>query len=142
MRDEAGTLRGYAKVARDDTLRKCAEEEREHLVRSLETERSRLCTIFIKAPAFVATLRGSQHTFELVNPAYYQVVGHRALIGKSIREALPEIEGQGYFELLDQVLQTGVPYEGRASRVLLQREPSGPPRRNICRFPVSTPDRG
>ena len=31
------------------------------------------------------------------------------MIGRPVREALPEIEGQGYFELLDEVYRTGEP---------------------------------
>ena len=107
--------------------RKRAEEERERLLRSLEIERTRLKSIFMQSPSFVATLRGPEHVFELANPAYLQLVGHRDLIGKSAREALPDIEGQGYFELLDRVYQTGEPYEGRELPVTLRREPHGSP---------------
>lgn len=62
----------------------------------------RLRAIFEQAPAFMAVVRGPEHVFELANPPYYQLVGHRDLIGKPVREALPEVEDQGYFELLDR----------------------------------------
>src|SRR5687767_6039256 len=82
--------------------------------------------MFDKAPAFVATLSGPQHIFELTNPAYLQLVGHRSLIGKPARVALPEVEGQGFFELLDQVFQTGESFIGKELAIQLQREPQGP----------------
>ena len=82
--------------------------------------------LFQQAPGFVAFLRGPEHTFELVNAAYLQLVGHREIIGKTAREALPEVEGQGFFELLDQVYRTGVPYVGTAERGAFQYEPGGP----------------
>ncbi|MCP9495855.1 MAG: PAS domain-containing protein [Pyrinomonadaceae bacterium MAG19_C2-C3] len=116
------------------TARKLAEDERERLLRSLEVERARLTNIFTKAPACVATLRGTEHVFEMVNPAYLKLVGHRDLIGKKVREALPEIEGQGFFELLDGVFQSGEPYEGREVSIFLQREPEGVPEQRYLDF--------
>lgn len=100
-----------------------AEEEREQVLEELAIERSRLATVLQKAPAFITTLRGPEHVFDMANPPYYQLVGHRELIGKTVREALPEIEGQGFFELLDRVYETGEPFVGTAMSVLLQREP-------------------
>jgi PAS domain S-box-containing protein len=107
------------------TERKRAELEREQILRQLETERARLNYLFEKAPAFVATLRGENHVFDLTNPAYLQLIGHRNMTGKPVREALPEIEGQGFFELLDNVYQTGEPFIGKEMPVEIQREPDG-----------------
>ena len=106
------------------TESKQAELERERLLKQLKTERSKLAYLFTKAPAFVATLQGPDHIFELTNPAYLQLIGHRNVIGKSVREALPEIEGQGFFKLLDNVFQTGEAFTGRELPVHLQREPN------------------
>jgi CheY-like chemotaxis protein len=36
------------------------------------------------------------------------------VIEKPVRAALPEIEGQGFFELLDNVYATGTPFVGRS----------------------------
>jgi PAS domain S-box-containing protein len=52
-------------------------------------------------------------------------VGRRPLLGKTVREAFPELEGQGFFELLDRVYQTGEPYVGRSQKVVLQTGPGG-----------------
>lgn len=121
IRNEAGRVVGASKIARDVTERKQAEHERERLVRELELERSRLTTLFEKAPAFMAVLEGPDHVFRMANPRYFEIVGRRDIIGKPVREALPEIEGQGYFELLDRVYRTGEPYVGSEARVLLER---------------------
>lgn len=64
--------------------------------------------IFMKAPAAIAALRGPQHVFQVANPTYLQLVGNRDVIGKPVREALPEIEGQGFLDLLDQVYTSPV----------------------------------
>jgi signal transduction histidine kinase/ActR/RegA family two-component response regulator len=74
----------------------------------------------------MAVLRGPEHVFELTNQSYMQLVGHRAIVGKCAREALPEIVGQGFLELLDRVYATGEPFVGHALPVRLQREPEGP----------------
>ncbi|MDQ3038562.1 MAG: PAS domain-containing protein [Pseudomonadota bacterium] len=66
-----------------------------------------MADIFRQAPAFMCVLRGPDHVFEMANERYFQLVGHRDVIGKPLRDALPEVEGQGYFELIDQVYQTG-----------------------------------
>ncbi len=103
-------------------VRKEAAEVKERLLAELKVERTRLTNLFMQAPAFMAVLRGPQHIFEMANPAYYQLVGHRDILGKTVREALPEIEGQGFFELLDEVYQTGQPFEGKEMRAFLQSE--------------------
>jgi signal transduction histidine kinase len=111
---------------RDISERKRAELERDKLLEQLETERAKLDYLFSKAPAFVATLTGPQHIFEMTNPAYLQLIGHRHVAAKPVREAIPEVEGQGFFELLDHVFQSGEVYEGRELPVQLQREAGGP----------------
>ena len=81
---------------------------------------SNLYTLFMQAPAIICVLRGPDHVFDLVNPLYRQLFGDRELLGKPVREAIPELEGQGFFELLDQVFRTGEPYIGRESRAVLK----------------------
>lgn len=80
-------------------------------------ERERLRRMFEQAPGFVAMMRGPDHVFELTNAAYRQLTGNRDLVGRSAREALPDLRDQVYFELLDEVYRTGKPYEGRSLAV-------------------------
>lgn len=81
--------------------------------------------VFRQAPAPVALLRGPNHVFEVANDAYAKLVGHRDVIGKTVVEALPEVVGQGFVELLDTVYTTGKPFIGTQTRVKLQHEPGG-----------------
>ncbi|ADO72250.1 response regulator [Stigmatella aurantiaca] len=111
--------------------------------RMLDAERRHLLRLFEQAPSFMAFLRGHQHVFEMANTAYLQLVGHRDIIGKSVREILPELEGQGYFELLDRVISTGEPFVGRAMELLLQRHPNAPLEQVCLDFmyqPITGPD--
>jgi PAS domain S-box-containing protein len=113
--------RQVAILFQDVTAARAAAAERDRLLRELQVERSRLAYVFQQAPAFLAVVRGPDHVFELVNDAYYAVVGHRELVGLPVRDALPEVREQGFIGLLDRVLGDGTPYVGREMPVLLAR---------------------
>lgn len=100
--------------------------ERDRLFESLAFERSRLRYVFEHAPAFVAVVRGEEHVLELANPAYIRLVGERDLLGRRVTEALPEIQAQGFVDLLDQVLETGEPVAGQEEPIQLARTPGDP----------------
>lgn len=118
--DAGGNVREWVGSNIDITPKKHAEEARAESLKLLETERARLRYIFEQAPAFVAVLRGADHVFELTNPAYLQLIGHRSVVGKTVREALPDVAGQGYFELLDRVYESGEPFIGNEMAVEFQ----------------------
>ncbi|WP_235580386.1 ATP-binding protein [Rhizobacter sp. Root404] len=109
-----------AEVLRHANLQLSAE------VRARTAERDRLRSLFQQAPGFMCVLGGPEHRYELINESYAQLIGHRDVTGKPIRDALPELEGQGFFELLGEVYANGVPYIGRGVPVMLQREPDAP----------------
>jgi PAS domain S-box-containing protein len=103
-------------------LRQQAAERERELRFAADAERRRWRDLLLQAPAMIAVLRGPEHVFDLANPAYLRAVGradHTALIGLPIRDALPEVAGQGYFELLDEVYRTGEPYIGNEQPVKL-----------------------
>lgn len=79
----------------------------EAMTRILNDERSHLASLFNHAPGFIAIMRGRRHVFQMVNQAYYDLVGHRELLGKPIWDALPDIAGQGFEAMLDNVYNTG-----------------------------------
>jgi signal transduction histidine kinase len=101
------------------------EVERAQLLRELEVERRRLEEVFRQAPAFLAVLRGPDYRFEFANDAYLQLVGNRHVVGKPVAEALPEMVGQGFLEVLNDVLRTGRPFVGREIPVKIQRGRGG-----------------
>lgn len=94
---------------------------------ALVQEREYLLSLFDQAPSFMAVLRGPQHVFDLANKAYFEIVGRSRgkLIGRTVADALPEIVGQGFVELLDRVYTTGEPFVARAARAVLNRGPGG-----------------
>ena len=102
-------------------------EEVQKANRLLDAERLHLRRLFMQAPGFIAILRGPQHVFELINGAFSQLIGHRDVVGKPVREALPEVAGQGFVELLDRVHRSGQAFVGRELSVRLRRRPDMPP---------------
>ncbi len=102
--------------------------------RLLQSEGEQLRRLFAQAPGFVCFLRGPDHVYELVNDAYRQVTGHRQLLGKTVREGLPEIEGQALIGLLDEVYRTGQPYVGKRVSLFLRRYPDKEPQEAILDF--------
>jgi PAS domain S-box-containing protein len=111
---------------RDITDRKRLEQERSRLIGELQQQRERLADLFQQAPAFFAVLRGPDYVFEMINPLYQELMGQRDLVGKSVREAVPEAEGQGFIALLDEVYRTGKSYVGRRTPIHLARAASQP----------------
>jgi len=79
--------------------------------------------VFRLAPTFMAVLRGPTYVHEMANDAYYRVIGDREIIGKPLFEALPEVRGQGFEELLAGVVTTGEPFVGREVPVMIARTP-------------------
>ncbi|HET9015565.1 MAG TPA: ATP-binding protein [Thermomicrobiaceae bacterium] len=113
-----------AHLALSRLRRETAELERA-LRHAAETEQARMREWLMQAPAAIAILHGPAHEYVSANARYAGMVGDRDVLGKPIREALPELAGQGIFELLDRVFQTGEPHIGRETFVRLREPGSG-----------------
>ena len=116
-------LGGGLAAGETELLQRAREVEQAN--RLLLAETAGLRDLFMQAPGFMAVLGGPDLVFSLVNRTYQQLIGHRPVIGKSLLAALPELAGQGFDDLLAEVMRTGEPFIGRARRVLLQRDPEG-----------------
>jgi PAS domain S-box-containing protein len=86
----------------------------------------RLREMFVQSPSFSALLQGPDYRFVLSNPAYQQLIGHRDVIGLTVREALPEVEHQGFIDLLDNVFSTGEAFVGKNVKIVLKPSADGP----------------
>ncbi len=128
MRDEAGGVGGVLVTLLDttDSVRaKRLEDERQQLIANLTVERERLQSVILSMPAPLALHLGPELRFALANEAYGRISGHRDLIGLSPREAFPEIEGQGIYELMQNSYDTGEPWLGTESYVYYDRNGQG-----------------
>lgn len=75
--------------------------------RRLNSEHSRLSSMFLQAPGFMAMLSGREHVITSANQAYFDLVGRSDVIGKPVSAAVPEAVAQGYLALLDELYATG-----------------------------------
>src|SRR4029077_8339285 len=87
----------------------------------------RLRDMFVQSPNFSALLQGPDHRFVLTNAAYERLIGHRNVIGLTVREVVPEAGRQGFIDLLDNVFATGEAFVGRNVEIVLQQSTDRPP---------------
>jgi two-component system sensor histidine kinase/response regulator len=114
MHNSAGTLIGFAKITRNITARKKAEEE---LAKTTE----RLTTILnssLDGIIFYESVRGAGGTlqdlrFGMVNPAAEKLTGHDAsqLLGHTVLEKFPLVGIDGLFEKFTRIIEEDVARE-------------------------------
>src|ERR1700684_70785 len=90
-----------------------------------DEELIRFREMFAQSPSFSALLQGPDHRFVLTNPAYQRLVGHRTVIGLTVREAFPEVESQGFLAVLDEVFATGKAFVGKDMEIVFQSPRDG-----------------
>ncbi|MES2756364.1 MAG: response regulator [Pseudomonadota bacterium] len=124
VRDDGGNLIGVSLVIRDVSDRHARlEQERAlgaELARSLEEKRRQLTDMFDLAPGFMSVTRGPSHLLEMANRAYVALFGQRAHARASVAATFPELVGQPFVALRDQVYATGEPHVGKAVPVSLR----------------------
>ncbi|WP_248304486.1 HWE histidine kinase domain-containing protein [Breoghania sp. L-A4] len=104
--DTAEGIGGVLVICNDVTAQHLANE-------ALKNHTKRLTQYFDQAPGFMTILRGPDHVFEFTNAAFRALIGERDFIGRPMRDILPELEGQGLFELLDDAFESGTARVGK-----------------------------
>jgi signal transduction histidine kinase/PAS domain-containing protein len=110
-------------LAMSRVRRQAAELERA-LREQAEAEHRRLEELFMQSPAGIAFISGPEHRFTFVNSEYVKSSGRQGpedFVGKTVHEVFPELAGYGFWEILDNVYRTGIPYIGTAAKVPLKR---------------------
>ncbi|WP_437351108.1 response regulator [Neorhizobium petrolearium] len=125
--NESGRPFGVMAVVVETTAKVRAE-------RRLLGEQERLKQMFEQTPGFMAMVSGPGHVFEMANAAYMRLVGKRELLGRPIREALPEVVDQEFPDLLDEVRKSGLSHVGKARSVTLARHSGRPPEERFVDF--------
>lgn len=74
------------------------------------------------APVMISVYEGPEHRFVYSNATNDQAVGHRPLIGLPLREAMPDLTGQGIYERFDRVYASGQSEEQPAFKAMLQND--------------------
>lgn len=110
------TARLAVSQARDESERARAEAEgaRQHLGQIVEA-----------IPTAIAVTRGADHVYDVVNSAYLRLAGWRELTGRPVREAFPEMQSDGFIEILDRVYKDGAQVQLPDSRAVYTRQVGG-----------------
>ena len=90
--------------------------------KQIEEQNRMIHNLLMTAPAFVCTLVGSDHVYGIVNERYQGLFGKRKIQGKPLMVALPELEGQGFDKILDNVYETGETFVGIEVPISLARD--------------------
>ncbi len=97
--------------------------EKKRLQDAIENERQRFYDLFSDAPSSMGVLNGPDHVFEIVNPLYLELIGKKNVIGKTVKEVLPEAVDQGFIDILDSVYKTGKTFS--SSEMLIKLDTLG-----------------
>ena len=101
-------------------------EALDEALRALRAGEARFRDVLEQAPLAVAVMEGPEHVYTLASPRYVQTPGGgRPLLGRSVREAFPELGDQGFAETMDRVYETGEPFFAPERRVWLDRDGDG-----------------
>jgi len=95
------------------------------LEKAFDVERQRFQDLSIQSPSCMGLLKGPDHTYEMANSIYLQLIDRKDIIGKTVKEVLPELESQGIFDHLDAVYQTGKSFSANEMQVKLNLNGNG-----------------
>lgn len=119
VQPDSGEVCGLFGVCTETTDRFLA-ERRERLAAE------RQLNLFEQAPGFIIIMSGPDHVVEFLNDAHRLVFNSSEWLGKTIRDAFPSLEGQGFFERLDEVFKSGETFEAQGVPVRFRRSPEQP----------------
>ncbi|MEO6135742.1 MAG: PAS domain-containing sensor histidine kinase [Ginsengibacter sp.] len=125
--DVKGKINGAVNVLVDITEQVKARKQ-------LEQALAMLANLYVNAPAFICTLKGPEFQFDSINPEYQKLHGKRKLEGRKLIEAVPELKGQGVFELLNNVYNTGEPFVVTEKLLFLGRDEGKEPEPTYLNF--------
>ncbi len=113
MRDENGNITDVMVLAIEVTPQVKAKL-------ALEESEQRFRNLIEQAPAAISLFTGPDMVVELPNEIMLGFWGKDETVkGKPLREAIPELEGQPFLDILDKVYQTGVEYASQESEAKL-----------------------
>jgi signal transduction histidine kinase/DNA-binding response OmpR family regulator len=113
-------------AARDLLVRVAARLAMAKAAREVSSQRQSIYRAFMQTPFSFSIMRGPDLVVEFANDAILKAWGKGPdVIGRPFVEALPEIKGQPFVDLLLGVLRSGIAHEGREERVGLPAGPGG-----------------
>lgn len=112
---EAGKTVGVLQVAVDMTIQVAAR------LAAQESE-ARFCSLIKAAPVGIGLLMGKDLVIEMPNQTFIDIVGKGdGITGKPLAEAMPELEGQPFLRILDNVYASGNMFQTTGTQVNIVR---------------------
>jgi two-component system, chemotaxis family, CheB/CheR fusion protein len=97
--------------------------ERKNQEHQIQELLHRFQNLVAQAPVSICIIRKEGYHVELANDAYLQLLNRgKEFINRPLFESIPELIPQGFKELLDSVMQTGVPFYANEMEVPFKRE--------------------
>ncbi|MBC7429610.1 MAG: PAS domain-containing protein [Bacteriovorax sp.] len=107
--NESGEVQGIMVMCHDTT-------EGVKAKKSVHKPKHQLNQFMENSPVGISVMSGPKLIYKSINPAFLELLGCGKksidLIGKSVREVFPELHGHGFFEILEDVYRTGIPFIG------------------------------
>lgn len=122
MNEELTSINEEVRVSNEELI-----ESRDHLhvlnKRYAESE-SRFRAIVEQAPVAIGVLKGRQLAIDLVNEGILRIWGKRKddIMDKPLSVALPELLGQPFLKILDDVYTSGVTYYGNEAKATIEHD--------------------
>jgi PAS domain S-box-containing protein len=114
IRNDEGIITGVMTLATEVT-------ERELASQSIARSEARFRRLIEEAPMATCLYTGRELIVSVANDQMLYVWGkNKSVIGKPLKDALPELEGQPFLHILDDVFTTGIPYNATAARAELE----------------------
>ncbi|MCW4470859.1 PAS domain S-box protein [Flavobacterium sp. MFBS3-15] len=115
--DSDGKIYGIIDMAMDVTDRVIAQ-------RRIDESRKQLLDSFEQSPVGIAIISKQELAFTMANKFYGELIDRlpETIIGKPLLEALPELKGQGFDVLLEEVIATGEAYTANEVAINLLRQ--------------------
>ncbi|RAK61704.1 hybrid sensor histidine kinase/response regulator [Phenylobacterium hankyongense] len=110
--DESGRPGGVIAIVVETSERVLAD-------RRIQAEQERQRQLLRQMPGFVGVLSGPEHVYEYVNEAYVTISERSEFLGRTFAEVFPDLTGQAFLPLLDQVYATGERHVARGMELRL-----------------------
>jgi PAS domain S-box-containing protein len=110
--DESGRPGGVIAIVAETTERVLTD-------RRINAEQERQRQLLRQMPGFVGVLSGPEHVYEYVNEAYVKISERSEFLGRTFAQMFPDLTGQAFLPLLDQVYATGERHVARGMELRL-----------------------
>jgi PAS domain S-box-containing protein len=116
LRNAAGEIYAVMDTAVDVTDKVLSQK-------ALEASEAKLKSVIATAPAAIGLFVGRELIIEMPNQAFIDICGKGSgIVGKPLKEALPELENQPYLQIMDDIFTSGKMFQSFGSQVDIIRD--------------------